>query len=73
LDKTNGDATVRSISAPFYLPSEGKSNYSVLQRAIHSEPEQPVVILESEMQPALPEEQIVEETGTQIEEGLQIP
>ncbi len=73
LDKTNGDATVRSISAPLYLPSEGKSNYSVLQRAIHSEPEQPAVILESEMQPALPEEQIVEETGTQIEEGLQIP
>ena len=29
LDKTNGDATVRSISAPFYLPSEGKSTISL--------------------------------------------
>ena len=73
LDKTNGDTTVRNMSAPLYLPTEGKFNYSVLQRAIHSEPEQPAVILDSEMQPALPEEQVVEETGTQIEEGLQIP
>ena len=73
LDKANGDATVRNMSAPLYLPSEGKFSYSLLKRAIHSEPEQPAVILDPEMQPALPEEQVVEETGKQIEEGLQVP
>jgi hypothetical protein len=72
-DKPNEQVSGPHTPAPLYLPSEGKIDYSLLQRTIYSKPEQPAAILESEMQPALSEEHVVDETGKQIEEKLQIP
>ena len=72
-DKLNEQVSGPHTPAPLYLPSEGKIDYSLLQRTIYSKPEQPAAILESEMQPALSEEHVVDETGKQIEEKLQIP
>ena len=57
--------------APLYLPPEKKIDYSSLQRAIYSKPEQPSATSESEMQPALSEEYIEDKTGKQVEEKLQ--
>ncbi|MBT3354604.1 MAG: hypothetical protein HN402_06755 [Candidatus Scalindua sp.] len=57
--------------APLYLPPEKKIDYSSLQRAIYSKPEQPSATSESEMQPALSEEHIEDKTGKQVEEKLQ--
>jgi hypothetical protein len=72
-DKPNEQVSGPHTPAPLYLPSEGKIDYSLLQRTIYSKPEQPAAILESEMQPALSEEHVVDETDKQIEEKLQIP
>ncbi len=72
-DKPNEQVSGPHTPAPLYLPSEGKIDYSLLQRTIYSKPEQPAAILESETLPALPEEHVVGETGKQIEEKLQIP
>jgi hypothetical protein len=72
-DNPDEQASGPHTPAPLYLPSEGEIDYNLLQRTIYSKPEQPAAILESEMQPALPEEHIVDETGKQIEEKLQIP
>ena len=57
--------------APLYLPPEKEIDYSSLQRAIYSKPEQPSATSESEMQPALSEEYIEDKTGKQVEEKLQ--
>ena len=57
--------------APLYLPPEKKIDYSSLQRAIYSKPEQPSATSESKMQPALSEEYIEDKTGKQVEEKLQ--
>lgn len=57
--------------APLHLPSEEKIDYSLLKRTIYSKPEQPAAILEVEMQPALSEEHIENETGKPDEEKLQ--
>ncbi len=57
--------------APLYLPPEGKIDYGLLQRTIYSKPEQPSAVTESEMQPALSEEQIENKTDKQVEEKLQ--
>ena len=57
--------------APLYLPPEKEIDYSSLQRAIYSKPEQPSATSESEMQPALSEEHIEDKTGKQVEEKLQ--
>ena len=57
--------------APLYLPPEKKIDYSSLQRAIYSKPEQPSATSESKMQPALSEEHIEDKTGKQVEEKLQ--
>ena len=57
--------------APLYLPPEKEIDYSSLQRAIYSKPEQPSATSESEMQPALSEEHIENKTGKQVEEKLQ--
>ena len=57
--------------APLYLPSEGKIDYSLLQRTIYSKPEQPAAIVESKTQPALSEEHIENKTDKQVEEKLQ--
>jgi len=72
-DKPKEQVSGPHTPAPLYLPSEGKIDYSLLQRTIYSKPEQPAAILESEMQPALSEEHVVDKTGKQIEEKLQIP
>jgi len=71
LDKSNDQISGHQTPAPLYLPSEGKFDYSLLQRAIYSKPEQPAAILESEMQPALSEEHIEQEAGEHFEEKLQ--
>jgi hypothetical protein len=73
LDKPNEQVSGPHTPAPLYLPSEGKIDYSLLQRTIYSKPEQPDAILESEMQPALSEESIENKTDKQVEEKLQIP
>ena len=57
--------------APLYLPPKKEIDYSSLQRAIYSKPEQPSATSESEMQPALSEEHIEDKTGKQVEEKLQ--
>ncbi len=57
--------------APLYLPPEKEIDYSSLQRAIYSKPEQPSATSESKMQPALSEEYIEDKTGKQVEEKLQ--
>ena len=57
--------------APLYLPPEKEIDYSSLQHAIYSKPEQPSATSESEMQPALSEEHIEDKTGKQVEEKLQ--
>ena len=67
-DKPNEQVSVPHTPAPLYIPSEGKIDYSLLQRTIYSKPEQPSAILESEMQPALPEEHIESKPDRQVEE-----
>ncbi|MBC8551680.1 MAG: hypothetical protein H8D23_18695 [Candidatus Brocadiales bacterium] len=57
--------------APLYLPPGGKIDYSLLQRTIYSKPEQPTATPETEMQPALSEENIENKTDKQVEEKLQ--
>ena len=57
--------------APLYLPPKKEIDYSSLQRAIYSKPEQPSATSESKMQPALSEEYIEDKTGKQVEEKLQ--
>ena len=57
--------------APLYLPPKKEIDYSSLQRAIYSKPEQPSATSESEMQPALSEEHIEDKTDKQVEEKLQ--
>ncbi|MFV1976699.1 MAG: hypothetical protein ACC651_13195 [Candidatus Scalindua sp.] len=71
-DKPNEQVSGPHTPAPLYLPSEGKIDYSILQRTIYSKPEQPAAILESETLPALPEEHIENKTNKQVEEKLQI-
>ena len=71
-DKPNEQVSGPHTPAPLYLPSEGKIDYSILQRTIYSKPEQPAAILESETLPALPEEHIENKTDKQVEEKLQI-
>ncbi|MHC4182750.1 MAG: hypothetical protein ACYSR0_05320 [Planctomycetota bacterium] len=57
--------------APLYFPPEGTIDNSILQRTIYSKPEQPAAIIESEMQPVLPEEHIENKTDKQVEEKPQ--
>ena len=73
LDKLDGQVSGPHTPAPLHLPSEGEIDPGLLQRTIYSKPEQPAAILESEMQPALPEEQIEHKTDKQVEEKLQTP
>ena len=70
-DKPNEQVSGPHTPAPLYLPSEGKIDYSLLQRTIYSKPEQPAAIVESKMQPALSEEHIENKTDKQVEEKLQ--
>ncbi len=70
-DKPNEQVSGPHTPAPLYLPSEGKIDYSLLQRTIYSKPEQPAAILESEMQPALSEGHIEQKTDKQVEEKPQ--
>ncbi len=70
-EKPDEQASEAHTPAPLYFPSEGKIDYSLLQRTIYSKPEQPAVILEPEMQPALAEEHVENKPGKQVEEKLQ--
>lgn len=72
LDKSNGQITVPHMPAPLQLPSEAKIDNNLLNRTINSKPELPATISEPEMQPALPEEHVVDETDKQVEKKLQI-
>ncbi len=70
-DEPNEQVSGPHTLAPFHIPSEEEVDYRLLKSTIYSKPEQPAVILESEMQPALLEESIENKTDKQVEEKLQ--
>lgn len=73
LDKFNEQVSGTHTPDSLYLPSEAGIFNNRLYRTIYGKPELPVDISESETRQALPEEQVVDETGKQVEGKLQKP
>ncbi|MGR3303514.1 MAG: hypothetical protein ACUZ8I_13555 [Candidatus Scalindua sp.] len=73
LDKFNEQVSGPHTLAPLYLPSEAEIFNNRLYRTINGKPERPEDISESETHQALPEEDVVDETGKQVEGKLQKP
>ena len=71
LDMFNEKISGPKTPASMYIPPTEQIDFSLLRSTILDKPEQPTTISEAEIQPALPEEHIENETGTPDEVKLQ--
>ncbi|MBC8555686.1 MAG: hypothetical protein H8D23_39235 [Candidatus Brocadiales bacterium] len=71
LDMFNEKISGPKTPASMYIPPTEQIDFSLLRSTILDKPEQPTTISDAEIQPALPEEHIENETGTPDEVKLQ--